>query len=724
MKRGRRLKLNTQLLAVFFGAVLLLSLGNFFVYGWLLNKLQQEQQIVNQERLDTVQVWVSETLKDFDNACNRLFQNEIYRNASKEQMQPYNQLEMHNAAKNALTPQYLEGYAIYVQGSDYVITNYGAYTLTQYSGMRKNLNVNDENWLNCFGEKFFSRFYSAGVYSYRRVNGQLTEKTLLPFVRKSQWNEDVLVVLYVDIDKVCRQGDAAIWQGVHIFDKEGDLLYTTDEAPLVKTVAEITPKKYSFYLDVNEDLYFAKVIPQSQATGVLQSSFVVCLVVALGALVLIAILVPASVRRLINPVDKMPGILHDQKQDDTAQDAVEQLENIIRTREKQAKELARRDSELSEYVLQSQMRNIYVDVERQSWQKEGLAYILLIQVQYLEHSRGAFSVSRAELENCLQGIMSATLSSLFETTIVFQPEPGQFIARVTLEVGDKDISDEMTKFIQRLGQEEEFAYFIIVQSQPLAGDEELSQVYNEAKKAVNTATLQPVCQLLRLPVAEADVPLEYTRQQERRLYDRVFAGEVLQAVNQAEQIIEKSLTKTVTRGQMEKLCTALVGTVSRAVAARSDNYKIVDAAGEVYAVLAGQCATATEYRKAVTDYIYTVAETNETPKEADTLLAGVSRYLQENYHREFSGEEMAAALSVSRSYLSSYYKNKTGLNLSDSIQTFRIDKAKKLLKEADVKICDIGPLVGISSSNTFLRQFKKCTGMTPKEYRQQYSRKS
>ena len=175
MKRGRRLKLNTQLLAVFFGAVLLLSLGNFFVYGWLLNKLQQEQQIVNQERLDTVQVWVSETLKDFDNACNRLFQNEIYRNASKEQMQPYNQLEMHNAAKNALTPQYLEGYAIYVQGSDYVITNYGAYTLTQYSGMRKNLNVNDENWLNCFGEKFFSRCYSAGVYSYRRVNGQLTE---------------------------------------------------------------------------------------------------------------------------------------------------------------------------------------------------------------------------------------------------------------------------------------------------------------------------------------------------------------------------------------------------------------------------------------------------------------------------------------------------------------------------------------------------------------------
>ena len=222
---------------------------------------------------------------------------------------------------------------------------------------------------------------------------------------------------------------------------------------------------------------------------------------------------------------------------------------------------------------------------------------------------------------------------------------------------------------------------------------------------------------------DAQQPLEYTRQQERKLYDRVFAGEVLQAVNYAEQIIEPGLSDTVTRGQMEKLCTALVQTVSRAVAERSDNSNVVTAAGEVYALLAGQCATATDYRKAVTDYIYAVAETSQAPKETDNILAGVNRYLQENYHREFSGEEMASALAVSRSYLSSYYKSKTGLNLSDSIQSYRVEKAKQLLKEGDVKISDIGPLVGIPSSNTFLRQFKKCTGLTPKEYRQQYSRK-
>ena len=724
MKRIKKLKLNTQLLAVFFGAVLLLSLGNFFVYGWLLNKLQQEQQVVNQERLRTVQVRIDESFTTLNNACNRVFQNQTYRSISAEEMEPYTQVELYNTASSSLNSQYLEGFAIFIRNSEYVISNYGVYTLDEYSGMRKGDGDTAEFWETCFAEQFFSKPYPSREYAYREKNGQMTEKILLPLVRKSQWNEDAIAVLYIDISEICQQGEAMIWEDIYLFDQNGDFLYTTDSTPLVSKVGEITPEKYSSYVDIDGDFYFAKMIPQTQTADVLQSSFIVCLVVAVGAVALIAVLVPASVRKLIDPVDKMLGILQAEKQDDTASSAVEQLENIIRTREKQAKELEQRNLELSEYALQSQMKNVYVDVERQSWQKEGLAYILLIQVHYLEHSRDAFSVSRAELENCLQEIMSATLSSLFETTIVFQPEPGQFVARVTLGVGDQDISDEIEKFMLRLRHEEEFAYFIVVQSQPLTGGEELSVVYNEAKKAVNTALLQPVCQLVCLPAAEDEVALEYTRQQERKLYDHVFAGEVLQAVNQAEQIIEKAMTKTVTRGQMEKLCTALVGTVSHAVADRADNDKIIAAAGEVYAALAGQCATVTEYRKVVTEYIYTVAETNQAPKETDAILAGVSRYLQENYHREFSGEEMAASLAVSRSYLSSYYKNKTGLNLSDSIQSFRIDKAKELLKEADVKISDIGPLVGISSSNTFLRQFKKCTGMTPKEYRQQHHTKN
>ena len=80
-------------------------------------------------------------------------------------------------------------------------------------------------------------------------------------------------------------------------------------------------------------------------------------------------------------------------------------------------------------------------------------------------------------------------------------------------------------------------------------------------------------------------------------------------------------------------------------------------------------------------------------------------------------DELSEALHLSKSYLSTYYKSKTGANLSDRIQFFRIQKAVELLADSKLRIGDIGALVGINNVNTFLRQFKKYTGMTPREYR-------
>ena len=40
-----------------------------------------------------------------------------------------------------------------------------------------------------------------------------------------------------------------------------------------------------------------------------------------------------------------------------------------------------------------------------------------------------------------------------------------------------------------------------------------------------------------------------------------------------------------------------------------------------------------------------------------------------------------------------------------------------LLEDPGLRIADVGAMVGIGNINTFLRQFKKYTGMTPKEYR-------
>ena len=59
----------------------------------------------------------------------------------------------------------------------------------------------------------------------------------------------------------------------------------------------------------------------------------------------------------------------------------------------------------------------------------------------------------------------------------------------------------------------------------------------------------------------------------------------------------------------------------------------------------------------------------------------------------------------------------TGRNLSEYICDKKIEKAKRQLRQTNMKIQDIGNDLGYSSSSNFIRFFKKYTLQTPQEYR-------
>ena len=78
--------------------------------------------------------------------------------------------------------------------------------------------------------------------------------------------------------------------------------------------------------------------------------------------------------------------------------AHEEVQQILRSREQQAADLAQKNAALSEYILHSRLKNVYVDMEQPEQPEDSCAYILYIQVQYRETMRGYFSLTRAELE--------------------------------------------------------------------------------------------------------------------------------------------------------------------------------------------------------------------------------------------------------------------------------------------------------------------------------------
>ncbi len=93
------------------------------------------------------------------------------------------------------------------------------------------------------------------------------------------------------------------------------------------------------------------------------------------------------------------------------------------------------------------------------------------------------------------------------------------------------------------------------------------------------------------------------------------------------------------------------------------------------------------------------------------------QYINENYQRDISVQEIADAAGVSRSHLSRVFKEERGMTLLEYILGVRLTAAMKLLDETDMNVSGIAALVGFNNTNYFYRCFKAHYGVTPNEYR-------
>ncbi|MFY4775054.1 response regulator transcription factor [Metabacillus sp. RGM 3146] len=89
--------------------------------------------------------------------------------------------------------------------------------------------------------------------------------------------------------------------------------------------------------------------------------------------------------------------------------------------------------------------------------------------------------------------------------------------------------------------------------------------------------------------------------------------------------------------------------------------------------------------------------------------------IHSSYKSNLTLDSLAKDVFVSTSYLSSLFKQEMGINFLDYLHTYRIGKAKQLLKKG-LKIYSAARLSGYQDERHFSSTFKKWTGMTPSEF--------
>ena len=102
----------------------------------------------------------------------------------------------------------------------------------------------------------------------------------------------------------------------------------------------------------------------------------------------------------------------------------------------------------------------------------------------------------------------------------------------------------------------------------------------------------------------------------------------------------------------------------------------------------------------------------------------VLKYIHENYDKELSQPFLASLVSLPVTQFSHTFKEETGMTLTDYIIAYRMEKAKDLLANSNLKVSDIAERLQYQNSQNFIRVFKRITGLTPGEYRQRYCMKA
>lgn len=105
------------------------------------------------------------------------------------------------------------------------------------------------------------------------------------------------------------------------------------------------------------------------------------------------------------------------------------------------------------------------------------------------------------------------------------------------------------------------------------------------------------------------------------------------------------------------------------------------------------------------------------------LYEKIENYLKEEFsNSSISIEFIAEKFNLSASYLSRFFKEQSGINFYDYLQKLRIEKAKEMLVHNDnIQIQEVAYKIGYNNTGALIRAFKKYEGITPGEYRNNYS---
>ncbi len=108
---------------------------------------------------------------------------------------------------------------------------------------------------------------------------------------------------------------------------------------------------------------------------------------------------------------------------------------------------------------------------------------------------------------------------------------------------------------------------------------------------------------------------------------------------------------------------------------------------------------------------------NLKKNDSQYIIYEIKNYISEHYHEDIKLKKVACKFYMNPVYLGQLFKKTTGMQFNDYLNYVRIEEAKKLLRQTNMKVIEISKVVGYKDPKYFVQKFKSTTNSSPSSFK-------
>lgn len=643
--------------------------------------------------------------------------------------------DIQNTVSNELL--YLEDVAIYYESTGFLLEKDSSTTPeTYFTKFYYSPNYPMEFWRQQFADSFRFRVYAADSFVEKTLSqSAIGRGVLFPMAVSNRLFPDIHIVAYLKAQPLFDTLHRSINEKFLILGADGRILFSSHAGGTMEALAGMTREQgyvhlkdeYWFYrkgaltgftfINVVPDAHVREAISRLNVT--LISLLLMALAISLGISLVFSIRFNTPVQKIVESIRRNqndPAASLRTDEFEIIDEAIHRMQTTQRTTQQ---DLAEKTSLLKSYAYTTKLKKIHhsTDAMKDLLEGDRIFVLVLFRLSFLSGFYGREDISEERATYFFREYIRQAMLEAYPDSHTFQIENDQILTLVFDREDVDDISRGLLAVKEVFDRDREDYYFTIAVSPPYREATDFSAAYDRVLALSGQRTFNGRTEVLAPGERRASVSFALTPTQAQEFESALAAGNGEAAAAFVRRKLAAMEKKEAPAGQFDDFAREIAGRTRRILASLRLDPDGVDGLKDVNSRL----RHIHDVRQ-LDDYVSSLMraaadQVQRKREERDPVTGFVMEYLETHYMEEITLDRMAEKLDITGGYLSTYFKEKTGMNFIDYVNDVRIRNARELLETSDLKIQDIAEKVGYQNLNSFNRMFKKFTGMTPSEFR-------